>query len=145
MYGMKIPHKLQNTCVISYMAHMRPWKANAYTRLHYMFIQAHQWTCSTRIRPSSCPFLNNIHKYYHLQNDVLYWTTFLHLASFLYFAYPSWRFYNSNKLDVRGSVHHSTNHKEKSNKIQKCIKLLLFQIYMKLNMFRATHCPSSGA
>jgi hypothetical protein len=46
---------------------------------------------------------------------------------------------------VRGTVHHSTIHKEKSNKMQQCIKLLLFYIYMKLNMFRATHRPSSGA
>ena len=29
-------------------------------------------------------------------------------------------------------------HKEKSNKMQRCIKILLFHIYMKLNMFRAT-------
>jgi len=37
-------------------------------------------------------------------------------------------------------------HKEKSNKMQQCIKIfLLFHIYMKLNMFRATHRPSSGA
>ena len=36
-------------------------------------------------------------------------------------------------------------HKEKSNKMQPCIKILLFQIYMKLNVFRATHRPSSGA
>ena len=36
-------------------------------------------------------------------------------------------------------------HEEKSNKMQQCIKLLLFRIYMKLNMFRATHRPSSGA
>jgi len=28
--------------------------------------------------------------------------------------------------------------------MQQCIKIL-FRIYMKLNMFRATHCPSSGA
>ena len=47
-------------------------------------------------------------------------------------------------FDVRGSVHHSTIHKEKSNKMQQCIKILLFHIYMKLNMFRATHRPSSG-
>jgi len=45
--------------------------------------------------------------------------------------------------DVRGSVHHSTFHKEKSNKMQQCIKILFFHIYMKLNMFRATHRPSS--
>jgi hypothetical protein len=48
------------------------------------------------------------------------------------------------KLDVCGSVHYSTIHKEKSNKMQQRIKILLFPIYMKLNMFRATHCPSSG-
>ena len=36
-------------------------------------------------------------------------------------------------------------HKENSNKMQQCIKILLFHIYMKLNMFRATHRPSSGA
>jgi len=35
-------------------------------------------------------------------------------------------------------------HKEISNKVQQCIKMLLFHIYMKLNMFRATHRPSSG-
>jgi len=35
--------------------------------------------------------------------------------------------------------------KKKSNKMQQCIKILLFDIYMKLNMFRATHRPSSGA
>jgi len=29
--------------------------------------------------------------------------------------------------------------------MQQCIKILLFHIYMKLNMFRATHCSSSGA
>jgi hypothetical protein len=39
--------------------------------------------------------------------------------------------------------HHYTSHR-KSNKMQQCINIL-FHIYMKLNMFRATHCPSSGA
>jgi len=29
--------------------------------------------------------------------------------------------------------------------MQQCVKILLFRIYMKLNMFRATNCPSSGA
>ena len=48
-------------------------------------------------------------------------------------------------LAVRGSVNHSTIHKVKSNKMQQCIKILLLHIYMKLNMFRATHRPSSGA
>jgi len=28
--------------------------------------------------------------------------------------------------------------------MQQCIKLLLFHIYMELNMFRTTHRPSSG-
>jgi hypothetical protein len=49
------------------------------------------------------------------------------------------------QVDVCGSMHHSTVYKEKCNKMQKCIKILLFHIYMKLNMFRATHRPSSGA
>jgi len=35
-------------------------------------------------------------------------------------------------------------HKEKSSKMQQCIKILLFHIYIKLNMFRATHHPLSG-
>jgi hypothetical protein len=35
--------------------------------------------------------------------------------------------------------------KEKSNQMQQCIRILLFHIYMKLSMFRATHHPSSGA
>jgi len=48
-------------------------------------------------------------------------------------------------LDVRGSVHHSKIHKEKSNKMQQCVRILLLHIYMKLNMFQATHRPSSGA
>jgi len=39
----------------------------------------------------------------------------------------------------------SNIHKEKSNKMQQCIKILLFHIYMKLNMFRVTHRSSSGA
>jgi hypothetical protein len=49
-----------------------------------------------------------------------------------------------NKSDVRGCVHHSTIHQEKSNKMQQCIKTL-FPIYVNLNMFRATHRPSLGA
>jgi len=42
-------------------------------------------------------------------------------------------------------VHHSMIYKEKSNKMQQCIKILLFHIYMKINMFQATHRPSSEA
>jgi hypothetical protein len=48
-------------------------------------------------------------------------------------------------FDVRESVHYSKIHKGKFNKMQHCIKILLFHIYMKLNMFRATHLLSSGA
>jgi hypothetical protein len=36
-------------------------------------------------------------------------------------------------------------HKQKFNKMQQRIKFLLFHIYMKLNMFQATHRPTSGA
>ena len=36
------------------------------------------------------------------------------------------------------------NLQRKSNKMQQCIKIL-FQIYIKLKMFLATHLPSSGA
>jgi len=39
---------------------------------------------------------------------------------------------------------YTKSQKKKSNKIQQCIKIL-FHIYMKFNMFRATHLPSSGA
>jgi hypothetical protein len=35
-------------------------------------------------------------------------------------------------------------HKEKSNKMQQCIKILLFYIYVKLDMFRGTQRPLSG-
>jgi hypothetical protein len=52
---------------------------------------------------------------------------------------------NIYSLDVRGSEHHSTIHKEKSNKMQQRIKILLFHIYIKCNIFRATHRTSSGA
>jgi hypothetical protein len=48
-------------------------------------------------------------------------------------------------IDLHGSMHHSTIHKEKPNKMRQCIKTLLFHIYMKLNMFWVTHHPSSGA
>jgi hypothetical protein len=43
-------------------------------------------------------FLNNTDKYYHLQNDVLFLTTFLYRASFLCFAYLTQRFNYSNKI-----------------------------------------------
>ena len=36
-------------------------------------------------------------------------------------------------------------HKEKSDLMQRCIKISLFHINMKLNMFQVTHNPPSGA
>jgi hypothetical protein len=38
-----------------------------------------------------------------------------------------------------------TVHKEKFSMMQQYINILLFHIYMKLRMFRATYRPSSGA
>jgi len=51
----------------------------------------------------------------------------------------------SVNLPLSESLTEETVRKEKSNKMQQSIKILLFHIYMKLNMFRATHSPSSGA
>jgi hypothetical protein len=48
------------------------------------------------------------------------------------------------KLAVRGSVHHSIIYKENPTRCNSVSKFLS-HIYMKLNMFRATHRPSSGA
>jgi hypothetical protein len=42
-------------------------------------------------------------------------------------------------------VHHSTIHKENPTRCNNVSKFLFFRIYMKLNMFRATQRPSSGA
>jgi hypothetical protein len=49
------------------------------------------------------------------------------------------------KLDVHGSVHHSINYLEITNKMQPCIRILLFQCFLLLSIFWATHCSSSGA
>ena len=49
--------------------------------------------------------------------------------------------YYKKKNSVLGCKIANHYHKEKSNKMQQCIKILLFHIYMKLNMFRATHRP----
>jgi len=55
--------------------------------------------------------------------------------------------YQKLALDIRGSVHLSTTLTEKIQQdatvYQNYLYYLLF--YMKLNMFRATHRPSSGA
>ena len=45
----------------------------------------------------------------------------------------------NNIFDVRGSVHRSTVHKDKSNKMQQCIKILLFHIYMTLKLQTTFH------
>jgi len=42
-------------------------------------------------------------------------------------------------------MHHSKISKEKSNKMQQGINILLFYIYMKLNVFLARYRPSAGA
>jgi hypothetical protein len=49
------------------------------------------------------------------------------------------------ELDVRGSVYHSIIHIEKIQQDATVYQNLLFHVYMKLNMFRTTHRPSSGA
>jgi hypothetical protein len=48
------------------------------------------------------------------------------------------------KLDVRGSLHHSIIHMQKIQQ-DAAVYQILFHIYIKLNMFRATYRPSSGA
>jgi hypothetical protein len=47
-------------------------------------------------------------------------------------------------LHIRGSMHHSIIYKENPTRCNNVSKFL-FHIYIKLNMFRATHRPSSGA
>ena len=47
-------------------------------------------------------------------------------------------------LDVRGSVHHNIIHKENPTRCNSVSKFL-FNIYVKFNIFWATHGPSSGA
>jgi hypothetical protein len=52
---------------------------------------------------------------------------------------------STGKLDVCGSVHHSTILTVKNpTKCNSVSKFYYFLFYMKLNMFRATHRPSSG-
>ena len=51
---------------------------------------------------------------------------------------------NSSSSTCWGQVNNSNSSQRKSNKMQQYIKML-FHIYVKLNMFRATHRPSSGA
>jgi len=52
---------------------------------------------------------------------------------------------NLGGLDVRGSVHHSINHIEITNKMQPCTRIYYSNVYQLLNMFRATQRSSSGA
>ena len=75
-----------------------------------------------------------------LQN--LFWLFSCHKSSVLYHRHDQTLIVDLEiQRDVRGSVHHSKILTEITNKI----KILLFHIYMKLNMFRPTHRPSSGA
>jgi hypothetical protein len=60
----------------------------------------------------------------------------------LYYSDNLW---NAKRIFIKFDIRVPLNYKKKSNKMQQCIKILLFQIYMKLNMFRATHRPSSEA
>jgi len=46
-------------------------------------------------------------------------------------------------FDVHGSVHHSTNHLEITNKMRPYVRIYYSNVYF--NMFRATHCSSSEA
>jgi hypothetical protein len=49
-------------------------------------------------------------------------------ATILFFIQPNVFTYQRSwlvKLDVRGSLHYSTTHKEKSNKMQQCIKIFI--------------------
>jgi len=63
----------------------------------------------------------------------------LHMAHWISHSRPRAISVTRRRFNVRGSLHHSKIHKEKSNKMQKCIKILLFHIYMKLNMFFGRH------
>ena len=52
---------------------------------------------------------------------------------------------NEIVIDVCGSVHHSIFHIKKIQQDATVYQNFLFHFYMKLNVFRATHRPSSGA
>jgi hypothetical protein len=69
----------------------------------------------------------------------------LHMAHWISHSGPRAISVMRRRFDVRGFLHHSMIYKEKSNKMQQCIKILLFLIYMKLIMFRKTHRPTSRA
>ena len=84
------------------------------------------------------------------------WACSVHLRSFIFLrSFLTWSSYLCLGLPTGRVIYgchlcifftmHTKIHKEKSNKMQQCIKILLFLIYMKLNMFRATNRPSSGA
>jgi hypothetical protein len=50
----------------------------------------------------------------------------------------------NQKAPCTNTINNKNPSQRKSNKMQQCIKIL-FHIYMKLNMFQATHRQSSGA
>ena len=49
------------------------------------------------------------------------------------------------ELDVRGSVHHSTIHQETIQQDATMYQTFIIPYFLKINMFWATHRPSSGA
>jgi hypothetical protein len=48
-------------------------------------------------------------------------------------------------FDVHGFVHYNVNYLEITNKMRPCIRTLLFQRFLLLNMFQGTHRSSLGA
>jgi len=68
-----------------------------------------------------------------------------HLKKKIKYTHNQSRNYCDTVFDVRGSMHHSTIHKKNPTRCNNISEFLLFHIYMKLNVFRATHRPSSGA
>ena len=60
---------------------------------------------------------------------------------FLYRIFYTLSFTN---LDVHGSVHRNISLIERTNKMQLCSRIYYSNVALLLNMFRATHRPSSG-
>jgi hypothetical protein len=80
-------------------------------------------------------------KYLFLRCSFAFWNTFvLHIITILYsFTYAS-----KNIFDVRKSVHHHTIQIIQPTRCNSFTSLLL-DVYVWLNMFRASPSPSSGA
>jgi hypothetical protein len=73
-------------------------------------------------------FLPGEHDDHCHAQKIIFWVRTSYWISFIWAtpAMEKWKF--QWFFDVRGSVHHSTIHKEKSNKMQQCIRILLFLI-----------------